>query len=94
MLELVLAPAKDWISKPDQEIVAATMVELEKLFPITLEELAKLLKYHVVKTPALFTKRFQGANSTVPLRLPHCQFLWGLHNAALSASMEGAFLVS
>jgi len=29
MLELVLAPAKDWISKPDQEIVAATMVELE-----------------------------------------------------------------
>jgi len=35
MLELVLAPALDWISKPDQEIVAATMVELEKLFPIT-----------------------------------------------------------
>jgi len=36
MLELVLAPALDWISKPDQEIVAATLVELENFFPITL----------------------------------------------------------
>jgi len=33
MLELVLARRLDWISKSDQEIVAATLVELEKLFP-------------------------------------------------------------
>jgi len=33
MLELVLAPAQDWISKSDEEIIAATMKELEKLFP-------------------------------------------------------------
>ncbi len=53
MLELVLAPAKDWISKSDSEIVDATMAELKKLFPkhFDTENPAKLLKYHVVKTP-------------------------------------------
>lgn len=53
MLELVLAPAKDWISKSDEEIISATMAELEKLFPdhFTGENPAKLLKSHVVKTP-------------------------------------------
>lgn len=53
MLELVLAPAKDWISKSEEEIVAVTMSELEKLFPAHFggENPAKLLKYHVVKTP-------------------------------------------
>jgi len=73
MLELVLAPA-GWISKPDQEIVAATMVELEKLFPDHFggTEPAKLLKYHVVKTPALFTKRFRAPTSLSDY--PHCNF--------------------
>ena len=33
MLELVFAPAKDWINKSDQDIVDATMEELKKLFP-------------------------------------------------------------
>lgn len=53
MLELVLAPAKDWISKSNEEILAVTMAELEKLFPAHFggENPAKLLKYHVVKTP-------------------------------------------
>lgn len=53
MLELVLAPAKDWISKSDSEIVDVTMAELKKLFPkhFDSENPAKLLKYHVVKTP-------------------------------------------
>ena len=53
MLELVLAPAKDWISKSGEEILAVTMAELEKLFPAHFgaENPAKLLKYHVVKTP-------------------------------------------
>jgi 15-cis-phytoene desaturase len=53
MLELVLAPAKDWIDKSDPEIIAATMKELEKLFPqhFQTENPAKLLKSKVVKTP-------------------------------------------
>jgi 15-cis-phytoene desaturase len=53
MLEFVLAPAKDWIDKSDEEIIAATMKELERLFPqhLTGENPAKLRKYKVVKTP-------------------------------------------
>ena len=53
MLELVLAPASDWINKSDEEILAATLAELEKLFPQHFggENPANLLKYHVVKTP-------------------------------------------
>ena len=30
MLELVLAPAKDWIDKSDEEIIKATIAELKK----------------------------------------------------------------
>ncbi len=53
MLEIVLAPAKDWIDKSDEDIIAATMSELERLFPQHLigENPIKLRKYKVVKTP-------------------------------------------
>lgn len=53
MLELVFAPAKDWIGKSDEEIIAATMSELERLFPTEIkadESLAQILKYKVIKT--------------------------------------------
>lgn len=33
MLELVFAPAKEWIGRSDEDIMAATMKELERLFP-------------------------------------------------------------
>lgn len=33
MLELVFAPAKDWIGRTDEEIIEATMEELYRLFP-------------------------------------------------------------
>lgn len=33
MLELVFAPAKDWIGKSDEDIIEATMGELYRLFP-------------------------------------------------------------
>ena len=48
MLELVFAPAKDWIGRPDAEIIDATMGELERLFPGEIKRdgsLAKILKY-------------------------------------------------
>jgi 15-cis-phytoene desaturase len=53
MLELVLAPAKDWIGRSEADIIAATMKELEWLFPqhLSSDNPAKLLKYKVVKTP-------------------------------------------
>ena len=53
MLELVFAPAKEWIGKSDEDIIKATMKELEKLFPMhfTGSNQAKLRKSKVVKTP-------------------------------------------
>ncbi len=53
MLEIVLAPAKDWIDQSDTAIIEATMRELERLFPQHLlgDNPAKLRKYKVVKTP-------------------------------------------
>ena len=59
MLELVFAPAEDWISASNEEIIEATMQELERLFPSEIRadrSLAKLEKYHVVKTPLSVTK--------------------------------------
>lgn len=56
MLELVFAPAEEWISRTDSDIIDATMKELEKLFPDEIaadQSKAKILKYHVVKTPRL-----------------------------------------
>merc|ERR1719284_2046052 len=53
MLELVFAPAKDWIGRSDQVIVEKTIEELAKLFPreiATDGSLAKVLKYKIVKT--------------------------------------------
>ncbi|RZR78429.1 hypothetical protein BHM03_00003762, partial [Ensete ventricosum] len=61
MLELVFAPAEQWISCSDQEIVDATMQELAKLFPDEIaadQSKAKILKYHVVKTPSLCFSEF------------------------------------
>ena len=54
MLELVFAPAEEWISRSDEDIIEATMTELAKLFPNEIKadgSKAKILKYHVVKTP-------------------------------------------
>ncbi|HEY9849719.1 MAG TPA: 15-cis-phytoene desaturase [Leptolyngbyaceae cyanobacterium] len=68
MLELVLAPAKDWIDRSEAEIVDATMKELEKLFPHHFgnDNPAKLLKYHVVKTPRSVYKAIPGRQQYRP----------------------------
>ena len=68
MLELVFAPAKDWIGKSDQEIVAATMEELTRLFPahFTGEDQAQLRKFKVVKTPLSVYKTVPGCQQLRP----------------------------
>ena len=68
MLELVLAPAKDWISKSEEEIVDATMTELKQLFPqhFTGDNPAQLLKSHVVKTPRSVYKATPGRQNHRP----------------------------
>ncbi len=68
MLELVLAPAHDWISKSDEEIIEATLDELTKLFPqhFTGDNPTKLLKSHVVKTPRSVYKATPGRQACRP----------------------------
>ncbi|MBD2435639.1 15-cis-phytoene desaturase [Nostoc sp. FACHB-110] len=97
MLELVLAPAKDWVSKSDEEIVAATMTELEKLFPdhFGKENPAKLLKSHVVKTPRSVYKATPGRQQYRPSqKTPIANFfLSGSYTMQrYLGSMEGAVL--
>lgn len=97
MLELVLAPAKDWIAKSDEEIVSATIAELEKLFPdhFGAENPAKLLKYHVVKTPRSVYTATPGRQQHRPTQVtPIANFyLTGDYTMQrYLASMEGAVL--
>ncbi|ACB53102.1 phytoene desaturase [Crocosphaera subtropica ATCC 51142] len=68
MLELVLAPAQDWITASDEAIIEVTMAEIEKLFPqhFTGENRAKLRKYHVVKTPRSVYKAIPGRQAYRP----------------------------
>lgn len=97
MLELVLAPAKDWIGRSDEDIVAATITELEKLFPEDFggDNPAKLLKSHVVKTPRSVYKATSGRQQYRPSQatpIPNF-FLTGDYTMQrYLASMEGAVL--
>jgi len=97
MLELVLAPAKDWIAKSDEEIVAATMGELEKLFPDHFggTETASLLKYHVVKTPRSVYKATPGRQQYRPSQTTPIKNFYLTGDYTMQrylASMEGAVL--
>jgi 15-cis-phytoene desaturase len=97
MLELVLAPAKDWIAKSDEEIIAATMAELEKLFPTHFkgDNPAKLLKYRVVKTPRSVYTATPGRQACRPSqKTPVANFyLAGSYTMQeFLGSMEGAVL--
>ncbi|HIK11282.1 MAG TPA: 15-cis-phytoene desaturase [Oscillatoriaceae cyanobacterium M33_DOE_052] len=97
MLELVLAPAKDWIGKSDEEIVAATLVELEKLFPQHFggENRAQLRKYHVVKTPRSVYKATPGRQQHRPSQvtpIPNFYLTGDFTMQRYLASMEGATL--
>ncbi|MEO0947082.1 MAG: 15-cis-phytoene desaturase [Cyanobacteria bacterium J06641_5] len=97
MLELVLAPAKDWIGRSDEDIVAATMAEIEQLFPAHFsgDNPAKLRKYKVVKTPRSVYKTVPGCQQLRPdQRSPIANFyLAGDYTMQrYLASMEGAIL--
>ncbi len=97
MLELVLAPAKDWISKSDAEILAATMEELQKLFPqhFTGDNQAKLLKSKVVKTPRSVYRAIPGRQAYRPTQKTPIDnfYLAGSYTMQeFLGSMEGAVL--
>lgn len=97
MLELVLAPAEDWISKSDEEIIEATMLELQKLFPqhFSAENPAKLLKYHVVKTPRSVYKATPGRQAYRPSQVTPIKNFYLTGDYTMQqylGSMEGAVL--
>jgi 15-cis-phytoene desaturase len=97
MLELVFAPAADWIARPDEEIVAATLGELERLFPqhFTGENRATLRKARVVKTPLSVYKTVPGCQQLRPSQQTPIVnfFLAGDYTMQrYLASMEGAVL--
>ncbi|MEL0339981.1 MAG: 15-cis-phytoene desaturase [Synechococcus sp.] len=97
MLELVFAPAKDWIGRPDEEIVAATMKELERLFPqhFGSENPAVLRKSTVVKTPLSVYKTVPNCQPLRPTQktpVPNFFMAGDYTLQRYLASMEGAVL--
>ena len=98
MLELVFAPAAEWIGRSDEDIMAVTMKELERLFPDEIaadQSLAKIRKYKVVKTPRSVYRATTGREAYRPLqRTPISNFyLCGDYTKQkYLGSMEGAIL--
>ncbi|MDS3861813.1 15-cis-phytoene desaturase [Thermosynechococcaceae cyanobacterium BACA0444] len=95
MLELVLAPAEDWIGRSNDDIIQATLAELTKLFPDHLPEPVKVLKTAVVKTPRSVYKATPGRQQFRPTQatvIPNF-FLAGSYTyQEYLGSMEGAVL--
>ena len=97
MLELVFAPAKEWISRPDQDIVQVTMEELKTLFPSHFrgDNPARLRKYQVVKTPLSVYKTTPGCQKLRPGQttpIPNFFLAGDYTRQRYMASMEGAVL--
>ncbi|DBA75501.1 TPA: securin [Trebouxia sp. C0004] len=96
MLELVFAPAAEWISRSDEDIIAETMKELSNLFPGEVAadgSKAKITKSKVVRTPQSVYKAVAGCEAIRPTqRSPFSNFyLAGDYTKQkYLASMEGA----
>jgi 15-cis-phytoene desaturase len=90
--------SQGWISKSDDDIIAATMYELYRLFPTELAadgSKAKLLKYAVVKTPLSVYKATRDRNSFRPTQNTPIKNMFLAGDFTLQkylASMEGAVL--
>jgi len=105
MLELVFAPCSpvaggkiNWIGKPDEEIIEATMGELARLFPTEIAadgSKAKLLKYAVVKTPRSVYAAIPGRNKFRPSQetpIENLVLCGCFTSQKFLGSMEGAVL--
>ncbi|MCT0211938.1 15-cis-phytoene desaturase [Synechococcus sp. CS-1324] len=97
MLELVFAPAAAWIGRSDADIVAATMAELQRLFPVHFsgDDQAQLRKARVVKTPQSVYKSVPGCQQLRPSQdAPIANFFLAgdFTMQRYLASMEGAVL--
>ena len=105
MLELVFAPCDEvagsdvrWIAKSDEEIVEATMRELERLFPDEIAadgSKAKLVKHAVVKTPRSVYAATPGRNKYRPSQntpVKNFTLAGDYTSQKFLGSMEGAVL--
>jgi len=104
MLELVFAPCDvtagsdvNWIAASDDEIVAATLKELENLFPDEIggEHGAKLRKSAVVKTPRSVYAAVPGRNKFRPSQntpIENFTLAGDFTSQKFLGSMEGAIL--
>ncbi|PZO39248.1 MAG: 15-cis-phytoene desaturase [Pseudanabaena frigida] len=95
MLELVIAPAEQWIGKSDEDIIQATMDELAKLFPEQIPNVAKVRKAKVLKTPRSVYKATPGRQAFRPSQITPIAnfFLSGSYTMQeYLGSMEGAVL--
>lgn len=107
MLELVFAPCSpiagggvNWMGKSDEEIVAATMKELERLFPTEIganlpDGGAKLLKHAVVKVPRSVYAAVPGRNKFRPSQetpIKNFTLAGDWTSQKFLGSMEGAIL--
>ncbi len=90
MLELVFAPAEAWIGRSDADIVAATMRELERLFPGEVAadgSKARIRKSKVIKTArsvcaARCPFRFLSVRGRPGLHQSNCAEAGGCHACA------------
>ena len=100
MLELVLAPAAPYMSKSDDEILQATLVELERLFPqeIRVDQSVspvKVRKFTIVRTPTSVYETLPGMEEGRPTQVSPIRnfFCAGdFSKQKYLASMEGAIL--
>lgn len=98
MLELVLAPAAEYMSKSDDEILAATMEELERLFPQEIRadgSLAKVTKFTLVRTPTSVYETLPGVEDSRPTQkspISNFYVAGDFSKQKYLASMEGAIL--
>ena len=98
MLELVFAPAAGWLTKSDDEILQATLIELERLFPqeITADQSkARVTKFTCVRTPTSVYETLPGCEQFRPSqKSPISNFFMAgdFSKQRYLASMEGAIL--
>ncbi|CAE7359131.1 PDS [Symbiodinium natans] len=107
MLELVFAPCSpiaggntNWMGKSDQDIVDATMKELERLFPTEIgpdlpDGGAKLIKHAVVKVPRSVYAAIPGRNKFRPSQetpISNFTLAGDWTSQKFLGSMEGAVL--
>jgi 15-cis-phytoene desaturase len=98
MLELVLAPAAKYMTKSDDEILQATMLELERLFPQEIKadgSLAAVTKFTLVRTPTSVYETLPGMEAARPTqKSPISNFFCAgdFSSQKYLASMEGAIL--